>query len=200
MKYTFILVLSTLNAAAAAISQPAGSQAPGWKLDKVHSSITFSVKHMVISEVAGKFGDFDITFTSSKDDFSDASVESIIKVASINTEVAQRDGHLKSDDFFNAEKFPEIRFKSTSFQKTGDGTYKITGDMTIRDITKPVTFDAVYNGSAVMGNSVHAGWKATTFINRFDFGLKWNRALETGGLIVSDKVNITLNLELVKTK
>ena len=198
MKHTFIIVLSVLIAAAAAIAQP--PQTAGWKLDKAHSGITFTVKHMVISEVAGKFGDYDITFTSSKDDFSDAAVESIIKVASINTEVAQRDGHLKSDDFFNAEKYPEIKFKSTSFQKTGDGTYKITGDMTIRDITKPVTFDAVYNGNAVMGNSVHAGWKATTSINRFDFGLKWNRALETGGLIVSDKVNITLNLELVKVK
>lgn len=195
MKHIFSLVLCL-----ALVAAVAGAQTDGWKIDRAHSSINFTVKHMVISEVAGKFGDFDITLNSSKDDFSDAAIEATIKVNSINTEVAQRDGHLKSDDFFNVEKFPEIKFKSTSFQKSGDNAYKITGDMTIRDITRPVTFDAIYNGNAVMGNSVHAGWKATTAINRFDFGLKWNKMLEAGGLIVGDKVNITLNLEFVKAK
>jgi len=195
MKYIVSLVLCS-----ALIVAMAGAQTSGWRLDRAHSSINFSIKHMVISEVTGKFGDFDITFTSSKDDFSDATVEATIKMNSINTEASGRDNHLKSDDFFNAEKFPEIKFKSTSFKKTGDNAYKIIGDMTIRDSTKPVTFDAVYNGNAVTGKNIHSGWKATTTINRFDFGLKWNRMLETGGLVAGDKVNITLNLEFVKEK
>src|SRR5512136_1689143 len=118
-----------------------------WKLDKAHSSITFTVRHMVISEVAGSFKDFAITLKSAKEDFSDAEVQSTIKVGSLSTDNAMRDNHLKSDDFFNAEKFPEINFKSTSFEKLGDNKYKITGDLTIRDVTKNVTFDAVLNGT-----------------------------------------------------
>ena len=175
------------------------AQKSGWTLDKAHSSIGFSVRHMVISEVTGNFKDFDISFTSTKDDNSDAAVDATIKVASINTDNERRDGHLKTDDFFNAEKFPQIKFKSTSFEKVGENKYIITGDLTIRDITKKVTFDAVYNGTikAPWGATV-SSWKATTSVNRFDFGLKWNKAIETGGLIAGDIVTITLNLELNK--
>ena len=118
-----------------------------WKLDKAHSSITFMVRHMVISEVTGKFKDFTITLESDKDDFSDAAVQSTIKVASLSTDNTMRDNHLKSDDFFNADKFPEINFKSTSFKKINDTKYEITGDLTIRDVTKTVTFDATLNGN-----------------------------------------------------
>lgn len=170
-----------------------------WKLDKSHSSIGFSIRHMVISEVVGNFKDFDISFTSAKDDYTDASVDASIKVVSINTDNERRDGHLKTDDFFNAEKFPLIKFKSTSFEKIGENKYKITGDLTIRDITKKVTFDAVYNGSikAPWGATV-SSWKATTSVNRFDFGLRWNKAIDSGGLIAGETVNITLNLELNK--
>lgn len=175
------------------------AQTPGWTLDKAHSSVGFSVHHMVIAEVTGNFKDFDITFTSLKDDYSDATVDASIKVASINTDNERRDGHLKTDDFFNAEKFPLIKFKSTSFEKVGENKYKITGDLTIRDVTKRVTFDAVYNGAikAPWGATV-SSWKATLAANRFDYGLKWNKAIETGGLIAGDTVNITLNLELNK--
>ncbi len=169
-----------------------------WNLDKAHSSVTFTVRHMVISEVTGSFKDYTITLKSDKDDFSDAQVESTIKVASINTENTMRDNHLKSDDFFNAEKFPDIHFKSTSFEKVGDNKYKITGDLTIRDVTKQVTFDATLNGTLKTNRGVLAAWKATTTINRFDYNLKWNRALETGGLVVGQDVTITLNLELNK--
>jgi polyisoprenoid-binding protein YceI len=109
-----------------------------------------------------------------------------------------RDGHLKSDDFFNAEKFPEINFKSTSFEKLGDNKYKITGDLTIRDVTKNVTFDATLNGTLKTDRGVLAAWKATTTINRFDYNLKWSKTLETGGLAVGKDVIITLNLELNK--
>jgi len=149
--------------------------------------------------VTGKFKDFDINFASNKADFSDGSVEASIKVASINTENDRRDAHLRTDDFFNAEKFPEIKFKSTSFEKAGENKYKITGDLTIRDITKKVTFDAVYNGAvkSPWGATV-SSWKASLTINRFEYGLKWNKAIEAGGLIAGDEVNITLNIELTK--
>jgi polyisoprenoid-binding protein YceI len=170
-----------------------------WKVDKVHSNISFSIKHMVISTVTGAFKDYDITFKAKKEDFSDASVEATVKVASISTENEKRDGHLKSDDFFNAEKFPDIRFKSKSFEKVGDGKYKINGDLTIRDVTKQVTFDAVYNGSvkAPWGSTIYS-WSATLTLDRFDYNLKWNQAIETGGLIVGKDVTVTLNLELDK--
>jgi polyisoprenoid-binding protein YceI len=169
-----------------------------WKLDKAHSSITFTARHMVISEVVGSFKEFTIALKSDKDDFSDADVQSTIKVASLSTDNGMRDGHLKSDDFFNAEKFPEINFKSTSFEKLGDNKYKITGDLTIRDVTKNVTFDATLNGTLKTDRGVLAAWKATTTINRFDYNLKWNKTLETGGLMVGKDVMITLNLELNK--
>jgi polyisoprenoid-binding protein YceI len=170
-----------------------------WKLDKAHSSVSFSIKHMVISSVTGGFKDFDITFKSSKEDFSDASVEGVIKVASINTENDRRDKHLKSDDFFNAEKFPEIKFKSKSFVKTADGKYKITGDLTIRDVTKEVTFEADYNGSvkSPWGTTMHS-WTVTLTLNRFDYNLKWSQTVETGGLIAGQDVTITMNIELNK--
>ena len=175
------------------------AQKSGWRLDKAHSGITFSIRHLVISEVTGNFKDFDIAFTATKDDFTDGSVDATLKVASLSTDNERRDNHLKSDDFFNAEKFPEIKFKSSSFEKVGENTYKIKGVLTIRDVTKDVTLDATYNGSIKgMGGSTVAAWKATLAINRFDYGLKWNRTIESGGLVAGDTVSITFNLELVK--
>jgi polyisoprenoid-binding protein YceI len=169
-----------------------------WKLDKAHSSITFTVRHMVISEVSGNFKDFSVVLKSEKEDFSDASIESIIQVASISTDNDFRDKHLKSDDFFNAEKYPEIKFKSTQFEKLSDNKYKITGDLTIRDVTRKVTFDAVLNGTLKTNRGMLSAWKASTTINRFDYNLKWNKTLETGGLMVGQDVTVTLNLELNK--
>jgi polyisoprenoid-binding protein YceI len=175
------------------------AQKSGWTLDKAHTNVSFSIRHMVISEVTGKFKDFDISFAATKSDFTDASVEATIKVASINTENDKRDAHLRTDDFFNAEKFPEIKFKSTAFEKVGENKYKIVGDLTIRDVSKKVAFDAVYNGSvkSPWGATV-SSWKVSLAINRFDYGLKWNKAIEAGGLIAGDEVNITLNIELTK--
>lgn len=181
------------------ISFPAAQQQGGWKLDKSHSGVNFSVRHLVISEVTGNFKDFDIVVRATKDDFTDASVDATIKVASISTDNERRDNHLKSDDFFNAEKFPEIKFKSDSFEKTGQNKYEITGDLTIRDVTKKVTFDATYYGSIKgMGGATVTGWKVTLDLNRFDYNLKWNRTIESGRLVVGETVTITLNLELVK--
>ena len=158
------------------------AQSIGWKLDKAHSSVTFTVKHLVISEVRGNFKDFEIIMDSTKENISDAVVGATIRVASINTDNERRDGHLKSDDFFNAEKFPEITFKRASFEKVGDNFYRINGDLTIRDITKKVFFDAVYNGSLKTGQGTVAAWKATLVVNRFDYGLKWDGTIETGGV------------------
>jgi len=192
MKRITILLLAAFAAVGVASAQS------DWKLDKVHSSITFTVKHMVISNVTGSFKDFAITLKSAKDDFSDATVQSTIKVGSLSTDNDKRDAHLKSDDFFNAEKYPEINFKSTSFEKLSETKYKITGDLTIRDVTKNVTFDVVLNGTLKTTHGVLSAWKATTTINRFDYNLKWNKTIETGGLIVGQDVIITLNLELNK--
>jgi polyisoprenoid-binding protein YceI len=169
-----------------------------WKFDKVHSSVTFSVRHMIISNVSGNFKDFSVVLKSEKEDFSDATVKGTIQVASISTDNDNRDKHLKSDDFFNAEKFPEIKFKSTKFEKLGDNKYKITGDLTMRDVTKEVTFDAVLNGTLKTDKGLLSAWKAATTINRFDYNLKWSKTVETGGLIVGQDVTITLNLELNK--
>ena len=191
-RFTALLVL-TLFTAFSGLAQNSG-----WKVDKVHTSVGFAVRHMVISEVTGNFKDFDITVSASKDDFSDAVIDATIKVASIDTDNERRDNHLKSDDFFYAEKFPEIKFRSTSFEKVGENKYNITGDLTIRDATKKVTFDATLNGMLKTSRGVLAAWKATISINRFDFGLKWNRTIEAGGLIAGETVNITLVLELQK--
>ena len=192
MKRTTSVLIAMLVATAFVSAQT------NWKLDNAHSSITFTVRHMVISEVTGSFKDFTVALKSSKDDFSDAEVQSTIKVGSLSTDNAMRDGHLKSDDFFNADKFPEINFKSTSFEKLGENKYKITGDLTIRDVTKNVTFDATLNGTLKTERGVLSAWKATTTINRFDYNFKWNKTLETGGLMVGQDVIITLNLELNK--
>ena len=177
------------------------AQATVWKQDNAHSQVKFAVTHMVISEVTGDFKNFDVTLTQGKDDFSGSTLEATLKTASINTENEMRDKHLRSDDFLNAEKYPTISFKSTSFEKTGENTYKITGTLTIRDVTKPVVLDAKYLGQANDGNgNQKAGFKATGSISRFDYGVKWNKAIEAGGLIVSDKVELTFLMELQKQK
>ncbi|MBF8296865.1 MAG: YceI family protein [Bacteroidetes bacterium] len=194
MKRFKLLLLMTLL-----ISMSALAQKTAWKLDRSHSSVEFSIRHFVISEVTGRFKDFDISVNASKPDFTDAEIEATIKVTSINSDNEKRDGHLRTDDFFNAEKFPEIKFKSASFEKVGENKYKITGDLTIRDVTKKVTFDAIYNGSIKSPwGALVTSWKATIAVNRFDYGLKWNKTIEAGGLIAGDAVTITLNLELTK--
>ena len=170
-----------------------------WELDKSHSKIGFTVTHMVIAEVEGQFNDYDVKVTSKGDDFEGATVEFTADVNSIDTDNERRDNHLKSDDFFNAEKFPQMTFVSKSFEKVDGKNYKLVGDLTIRDVTKEVVLNVVHNGTIVdpWGNT-KAGFKATGVINRFDYNLKWNTALETGGLVVGEDVDITINLELNK--
>jgi len=179
----------------------AARQAPAkWVLDKTHSNVRFSVSHLVVSDVDGSFKSFDGTMTSAKPDFSDAVINFTVDVNSINTDNENRDKHLKSDDFFNATKFPQIKFASKSFQLLGNNKYTLTGDLTIRDVTKTVSFDVTYGGtvtSAAMGGT-HAGFKAKATINRFDYNLKWNAATEAGGAIVGKEVEITLNIDMKK--
>jgi len=176
-------------------------QAPGkWVLDKAHTNVRFSVSHLVVSDVDGNFKSFDGGMTSAKPDFTDAAINFTVDVNSINTDNEMRDKHLQSDDFFNAAKFPQIKFISKSFQSLGSNKYKLTGDLTIRDITKTVSFDVTYGGtvtSAAMGGT-HAGFKAKTTINRFDYNLKWDKTTEAGGLVVGKDVEITLNIDMKK--
>ena len=172
-----------------------------WNVDPVHSTLKFSVTHLVISEVEGNFKKFDGSFTSSKPDFTDASIRFNIDVNSINTDNDMRDKHLKSDDFFNAEKYPQMTFQSTSFKKVSANKYALYGNMTIRNVTKPVKFDVTYGGTAKDGyGNTKAGFKATTVINRFDYDLKWNALTEAGGATVGKDITINMNLEFAQAK
>ena len=171
-----------------------------WKLDKNHSTLRFTVTHMVVSEAEGTFKKWDGTVEHTKEDFSDAKISFTADVNSINTENENRDKHLKSDDFFNAEKYPEIKFVSTSFVPAGDKKYKLNGNLTIRDVTKPVVFDVTYGGILKGSRGNKAGFKATTTIDRFDYNLKWDRATEAGSLVVSKEVEITVKLEFDEVK
>jgi polyisoprenoid-binding protein YceI len=171
-----------------------------WTLDKSHSNVKFTVTHMVVSEVDGSFKLFDGSMEHSKPDFSDAKIAFSVDVNSIDTDNENRDKHLKSDDFFNAEKFPAMKFESTSFTPQGGNKYKLDGNLTIRDVTKPVSFDVTYGGSIAGQRGSKAGFKAKTTINRFDYNLKWDRATETGGLVVAKEVVITVNAQLNEVK
>lgn len=189
-----------LLAATALFAGITASAQTKWKLDKSHSSVRFSVTHMVVSEAEGTFKMWDGTVEHSKPDFSDAKISFTVDVNSINTDNERRDGHLKSDDFFNAEKFPTMKFESTSMQFLGGNKYKLNGNLTIRDITKPVSFDVTYGGILAGSRGRKAGFKATTTINRFDYNLKWDRATETGGLVVGKDVEVTVKVELDEVK
>jgi len=171
-----------------------------WALDKGHSNVKFTVTHMVVSEVDGSFKTFDGTIEGTKPDFSDAVVTFTVDVASVNTDNENRDKHLKSDDFFNAEQFPQMKFQSTSFKPLGGDKYKLDGNLTIRDITKPVSFDVAYGGSINTQRGAKIGFKATTTVNRFDYNLKWDKATEAGGLVVAKEVTIKINAQFNEVK
>lgn len=190
--------LTTLAAMLLVLVSAGFAQATKWTVDKGHSNVKFTVTHMVVSEVEGAFKTFDGYVEGTKTDFSDAKIGFTVEVASINTDNERRDGHLKSDDFFNAEKFPQMKFESTSFKPLGNNKYELAGNLTIRDVTKPVVFQVTHGGVLNTSRGAKAGFKATTTIDRFAYNLKWDRATETGGLVVGKDVVITLNLELDK--
>ncbi|MDP9042680.1 MAG: YceI family protein [Bacteroidota bacterium] len=170
-----------------------------WSLDKAHTNVKFSVSHLVISDVDGTFRSFDGSMETSKPDFSDAKIVFTVDVSSINTDNDMRDNHLKSDDFLNAAKFPQMKFVSTSFTPQGDNKYKLIGNLTIRDVTKTVTFDVKYGGTVVAMGGTHSGFKATTTIDRFDYNLKWTKSTEAGGLVAGKDVEITVNADFKKS-
>ena len=171
-----------------------------WKLDPAHSSAEFKVKHMMISNVKGSFSGVNGTLSEHTVDSTLSSVEATVDIASISTGDAQRDAHLKSADFFDAEKYPTMTFKSTSVERKSDDEYKVTGDLTIHGVTKPATFAVegpTAPGKDPWGNT-RIGLSATTKINRKDYGLNWNAALETGGILVGEDVQITIEAQFIK--
>ena len=170
-----------------------------WTIDSAHSEITFKVKHLVISTVTGKFKDFDASIESDNEDFENAMIAFEANIDSIETGNEDRDNHLKSEDFFNATEYPKMIFESSSFKKTGDGEYKLVGELTIRDKTKQVELDAEYGGTVVdpYGNT-KAGFDVTGKINRKEFGLTWSAVTEAGSVVVSDQVKLNLNVQFTR--
>ncbi len=171
-----------------------------WKLDPAHSAAEFKVRHMMISNVKGTFSGLTGTLLENPTDSTLSSVEASVDIATLNTGDAQRDGHLKSADFFDVEKYPTMTFKSTQVERKGEAEYRVSGDLTIHGVTKPVTF-AVEGPSAPgkdpWGNT-RIGLSATIKINRKDFGLNWNATLETGGILVGEDVQITVEAQFIK--
>lgn len=191
------IVLTTISVAAPGISV---AQAV-WGIDRSHSKVGFSVTHLMISEVEGQFKIYDGKVISKGNDWQDASVEFSVDVNSVDTDDESRDKHLKSDDFFSAEKFPAMKFKGISMKKVKDNKYKLTGMLTIRDVTRQVELEVDYKGTMAdpWGNT-KAGFHLSGEINRMDYGLKWNAALEAGGVLVGETVKMNCKIELVKQK
>lgn len=170
-----------------------------WKADPGHSVVEFSVKHLMITTVRGRFKEFDITLTGEPEDLTNASVDVSIDAASIDTHQPDRDAHLKSADLFDVANHPKITFKSTKIVKTGDNEYDVTGDLTIRGTTRPVTLKVQYEGSGKdPWGGYRASFSATGKIDRTAFGVSWNAPLETGGVLVSNEVKLNFEIQLVR--
>lgn len=192
------------TAAASFILMTSANAQTNWKVDGSHSKLGFAVTHAMVSEVEGKFKVYEGTVSSKSEmDFTDANINFSVDVNSINTEDEKRDGHLKSPDFFDAEKFPKMTFKSISMKpnpKAGKTAYTLTGDLTMHGVTKKVTLEAIGAAKTVKDpyGNLKNGFKVMGTINRKDFGLSWNAALEAGGVMVSEDVKININIELNK--
>ncbi|GAB3720273.1 YceI family protein [Spirosoma lituiforme] len=170
-----------------------------WVIDPMHSEIQFKVKHLVISTVTGTFRNFEGGATTEHDDFDNAEVHFSLDVDSVDTNQEMRDTHLKAADFFDAETYPKINFKSTSFKKIDDDEYAMTGDLTIKGVTKPVTLKAEYGGTAKDGyGNQKFGFEVTGKINRKEFGLTYNALTETGGLALGEDIKLSANIQLAK--
>lgn len=172
-----------------------------WSIDNLHSEIQFKVKHLVISNVTGSFGEFDANMEINNGNFVDAQIEFSANINSINTGNEQRDNHLKSDDFFNAELYPKMNFKSKNIVSNNNGTFTIKGDLTIRDTIKDVELLTEFGGIAedFYGNT-KAGFSLEGKLSRKDFGLKWDGITEAGGVVVSDEVKLIINAQMTKAK
>lgn len=180
---------------------PAGQATTGvarWDIDGVHSEIEFSVRHMMIASVKGRFTKFEGHIDFDPSNPTSGLVDVVIDARSVNTRNEYRDNHLRSADFFDAENHPEIRFVSKRVEPVGGDDYKIVGDLTLRGNTHEVTLDTTFEGIITQQGATRAGFSASTTINRFDFGLAWNNTLESGGLVAGDKIKITLEIEAVR--
>lgn len=170
-----------------------------WSIDPSHSNIGFKVKHMMFTNISGKFNKYEANIVTTGDDFSSAQINFSADVSSVNTQNEDRDNHLRSADFFDADQFPQLTFKSSSLSKNNDGTYELAGDLTIKGETRFVKFPAEFSGLMTdpWGNT-KAALTVNGSINRKDWGLVWNAALETGGVLVGDKVQFDIEVQLVK--
>lgn len=170
-----------------------------WALEPAHSEVTFKVRHMMISNVSGQFKKFDSTVETEGNDISTAKVRFTAEVDSISTNNEQRDGHLKSPDFFDAASHPQVIFESTSLESTGGDSYKLHGNLTMRGTTKAVTFDVEHGGIVNDGwGNIRAGFTVTGKVNRKEYGLHWSALTETGGLVVSDDVKFEAQVQYVR--
>ncbi|MCF8564596.1 YceI family protein [Alicyclobacillus tolerans] len=170
-----------------------------WNLDTAHSSVDFTIRHMMVSKVRGTFQTFEATIDADPEDLTTASIEFLIDVNSVNTRNEDRGNHLRSSDFFDVEHHPKMTFKSTKVTKMSPGEYELTGDLTIRGTTRPETFVVSYEGQGKdpWGNE-KAGFEAHGTISRSEYGLTWNQALETGGVLVADQVQVTVDIQASK--
>jgi len=197
MRRAFVIVLL---AAVAAGSAAAAESA--WEIDPAHSSVQFSVRHMMVSNVRGEFRKVSGTVRGDETDPTKAQIEATIDTTSIDTRNEKRDSHLKSADFLDTEKFPTMTFKSKKIEKAGDHRYRVTGDLTLHGVTREVTLDVEGPSAPVkdpMGN-VRVGATATAKLNRQDFGITWSKALDGGGVMVGDEINVTIDVEGTKKK
>ena len=168
-----------------------------YTIDTVHSNVGFKVRHLV-SKVSGSFTDFNGTFVVDFDDLDRSRVDLTIKTASIDTKNEKRDQHLRSEDFFDAEKYPEITFKSSKITKIDSDSFAVAGTLTIRGVSKEITLTVIFLGEMSAMGGTRAGWELTTTINRAVYGVSWNRALEAGGFVLGDEVEVSIALELIK--
>ena len=171
-----------------------------YKIDEMHSDITFKVKHLMISTVTGSFANFDANLEAQKEDFSDAKISFTADIASITTGNNQRDSHLKSEDFFDVAKYPTLNFLSTSINKTDDdNVYELIGDLTIKGVTKPIILTVEYGGTMTdFYGQFKAGFDISGQISRSVFGLTWSAVTEAGGVVVSDDVKLNLSIQMIK--
>ena len=180
-----------------AATETRNTKATRWAIDPAHSTVEFTVRHMMIARVRGRFAGLEATVIEAVDPMA-SRVEAVIQVASIDTGDEKRDAHLRSADFFDAENHPEIRFRSTALEPTGDDRFELAGELTIRGVTRAVTLDVTEEGRATdPWGSERVGYSARARINRKDFGLEWNVALETGGFLVGDEIDIQIEAEAV---
>ncbi|MEO7692999.1 MAG: YceI family protein [Chryseolinea sp.] len=190
-----MMILSSMLLFGAVMFAPATQ----WGFDPSHAKVGFTISHFGISETEGKFTKFEGTVLSEKADFSDAQIDFSIDAASINTEDAQRDQHLKSPDFFDVSKYPSITFKSKSLKSTVKDKYKLVGDISMHGISKEISLDLIYKGTVVDPyNNTKAGFKISGILDRTEFGLNWNGKLAAGDLLVGNEVNLDINIELIK--